>query len=218
MKTTELGFIRTIGVFVLAILANGCSARTIVDENDKPLAGVHVVAEWRGAAHFYGTTYACFRVETMVTAEDGKFDFPYFSGNFNPVFLERKMDLLYFKPGYELVRNQVENANSVKMRPFSGDLKRRFAPDAFGDYSVFNEHSACPESRKKLYPVLLAVHLDAKQLATTFEQRSRVIDFEYLLETIPKEGVDGEGASLKSALERADAKRSRLAKEVGANQ
>lgn len=215
MRTTKLGFSRTLAVFALAFLANGCSARAIVDENGKPLAGVHVVAYYRAEGmYLYGAHYRCVRVEAMLTGSDGKFDFPFFSGNLNPLMTKRTRDIGYFKPGYELVPNQEEFADPVKMRPFSGDMKRRFAPGS-GDYGVLNDRAGCPQLGKKLYPLLLAIHLDAKQLAKTYEERIRIIHFEYLLETIQKETVNGEELYDKPAMDRASEKTWQLDKEMG---
>lgn len=128
MQTTKLSFIRILVVVALALLANGCSARIVVDENGKPLAGVHVVAYYRAEGpRFYTSYYKCIRVEALITGADGHFDFPFFSGNLNPWLFKRTTEIGYFKPGYELEPNQDEFVSPVRMRPFSGDMKRRFS-------------------------------------------------------------------------------------------
>ena len=221
MSTTKLTFIRTLAIFVLlALLTTGCGARTITDENGKPLAGVHVVAEWRGEGiYFLGRNIRCLRVETMVTGADGNFDFPIFSWSFNPVLFKRTTEIGYFKAGYELVPDQSLSADPVKMRPFSGDLERRFRRGD-GDYSVFNSHSGCPQLGTKLYPLLVAIHADAKQIARTYDQRREVIDFEFLLETVQRQqqGVNAPSVYDPAAMNRASEKTRLLKKEMGINQ
>ena len=216
MKTTKLDSWKSLAASLLAILATSCNARTIVDESAKPLAGVHVVAYYRAEGmYFYGESYQCVRVEARVTASDGEFDFPFFSGNFNPLMPKRTKEIGYFKPGYELIPNQDVFADPVKMRPFSGDMTRRFAPGFGGDYNVLNPQADCPQLGRKLYPLLQAIHQDAKLLAKTYEERSRVIDFEYYLETFQKEAVDGRLPYDKAAADRSGETRRQLRNEMG---
>lgn len=191
MRTTNLRILRLLSISALTLLIGACGARTVVDEQGKPLTGVHVVATYRGEGfYFHGSNALCYRAEAIVTGADGKFDFPYFSGNFDPrTILKRWTEIGYFKAGYELVPTQADDADPVKMRPFSGISKQRFAP-GFGDYSVFNPHKRCPDQERKLYPLLLAIHAEAKQIAKTFEERSQVIYFEYLMEEIPVDYAD----------------------------
>jgi hypothetical protein len=128
---------------------------------------------------------------------------------------KRTTEIGYFKPGYELVPKQEEFADPIKMRPFSGDMKRRFTPGFGGDYNVLNARAGCPQLGKKLYPLLLAIHSDAIQLAKTYEERSRVIGFEYLLDIIQKESVNGESIYDEPAIIRTQAKQSQLKREMG---
>ena len=139
--------LRYLAVGMIVALASGCGARAVVDENGKPLAGVHVVAEWwADGPGFYSNQSHCVRLEAMVTGADGKFDFPFFSGNFNPRFPERQRNIKFFKAGYELVPKQIEGSDPVKLRPFSGDPKQRFEDDYY-IYSI-----QCEGYEKKLYP------------------------------------------------------------------
>ena len=80
-----------------------------------------------------------------------------------------------------------------KMRPFSGDSKQRF--DTPGDYHIYGR--GCPDYEKKLYPLLLAIHAEAKQIAKTYKERRLVIGFEYEID-LPKLGeVAAKEASFK---------------------
>ncbi len=213
MKTTRSGILRFLSTIALTLLIGGCGARTIVDESGKPLAGVHVVATyWGEGMYLAGTRVSCFRVEALVTGAEGSFDFPFFSGNFNPMVPKRTRDIGYFKAGYELVPNQKDFADPVKMRPFSWDEKQRFGRGsgllAYGDYSVYNDRSGCPDLKKKLYPLLLAIHAEAKQIAKTYEERHRVLDYEYLIEI-------GKSADESLASRNYTDGRIRLRKEMG---
>ena len=213
-----------------ALLVAGCSAGTVVDEQGKPLAGVHVVAAyWIEGPYFVHPRKECVRVETMATGADGKFNFPFFSGNFNPTVPTRTTMLAYFKAGYELVPERKESDDPIKMRPFSGEAKHRF-DHFFGAYNAYTVHSRCPEGVKKLRPVLVAVHAELKQIAKTYEERERVIMFEYQLEEIPtiarpdidpsdvRAGLEWsiqEDKKNQPARERAEEKRRQLKKEFG---
>ena len=230
MKKTLLIIFALALINLIGLLFHGLGASTVVDENGKPLAGVHVVATYRGETfYFYGSNALCYRAEAIVTGADGKFDFPYFSGNFDPrTIFKRWTEIGYFKAGYELVPTKADDADPVRMRPFSGISKQRFAP-GFGDYSVFNPAKRCPDQERKLYPLLLAIHAEAKQIAKTYEERSQVITFEYQLEEIPVDYADAatryDEAVLKRiqkdheknrpAEARADEKRRQLKREMG---
>lgn len=153
-----------------ASLTSGCAASTVVEENGKPLAGVHVVAEWWATGPgYYSNPSHCVRLEALVTGSDGKFDFPYFSGNFNPVYPTRQRNIKFFKTGYELVPNQTEGSDPVKMRPFSGDPKQRFEDDYY-IYSI-----QCEEFRTKLYPLAQEIYNEAKILAVTYKHKQFLI-------------------------------------------
>ena len=171
--------LRVLAVGILVAFASGCGARTVVDENGKPLAGVHVVAEWwADGPGFYSNQSHCVRLEAMVTAADGKFDFPFLSGNFNPRFPTRQRNIKFFKAGYELVPKQIEGSDPVKMRPFSGDTKQRFEDDYY-IYSI-----QCKDFRRKLYPVLQEIYSEAKVIAQTPFQKNQLQHFEYGLDWV----------------------------------
>ena len=169
--------LRVLAVGILVAFASGCGARTVVDQNGKPLAGVHVVAEWwADGPGYYSNQSHCVRLEAMVTAADGKFDFPYFSGNFNPRFPTRQRNIKFFKAGYELVPKQIEGSDPVKLRPFSGDPKQRFEDDYY-IYSI-----QCKGYAEKLHPVLKEIYSEARLIARTHEQQLQVIgNYEYLI-------------------------------------
>ena len=169
--------LRLLAVGILVAFASGCGARTVVDENGKPMAGVHAVAEWwADGPGYYSNPSHCVRLEAMVTGADGKFDFPYFSGNFNPVYPTRQRNIKFFKAGYELVPKQIEGSDPVKLRPFSGDPKQRFEDD----YYIYSYQ--CKGYEEKLYPVLKEIHSEARLIARTQEQQLQVIgNYEYLI-------------------------------------
>lgn len=183
MKKVMLVILAIAGINLIAHLFHGIDPSTVVDENGKPLADVHVVAKYRGEGfYFHGSFAHCYRVEAIVTGADGKFDFPYFSGNFDPrTILKRWTVIRYFKAGYELTPRQAIDANPVRMRPFSGNAEQRFEP-VYGDYIILHPHNGCPDQERKLYPVLLAIHTEAKDLAKTFNHRKNVISLEYLID------------------------------------
>ena len=213
MKKTLLIVFALALINLMALLFHGLGASTVVDESGKPLAGVHVVAEyWGETIYFYGSHRTCFRLEVMMTAADGRFDVPFISGNFNPIYFDRSRYIRYFKAGYEVVPNQIESADPVKMQPFSGDAKQRFGRGsgllAYGDYSVYNPQLACPDVQKKFYPLLLAIHAEAKQIAKTYEDRLRVLDYEYQIEI-------GNGTEEKVASKNYTEGKLRLRKEMG---
>ena len=171
--------LRVLAVGILVAFASGCGARTVVDENSKPLAGVHVVAEWWvNGPGIYSNPSHCVRLEAMVTAADGKFDFPYFSGNFNPTYPTRQTNIKFFKAGYELVPKQIEGSDPVKLRPFSGDPKQRFEDD----YYIYSYQ--CEEYRTKLHSLVLAIHEEAKTIAKTYKQREQLITYEYAIDLV----------------------------------
>lgn len=229
MKTTRSGVLRLLSTIALTLLIGGCGARTIVDESGKPLAGVHVVATyWGEGMYLAGTRVSCFRVEALVTGAEGSFDFPFFSGNFNPMVPKRTRDIGFFKAGYELVSNQTDFADPVRMRPFSGIAKQRFEP-GLGDYAFYRRAYSCPNVGAKLQPYLGALQVEAKQIAKTYEDRLFVIELEYLLEEVRTNSADGvtefdpaaterirrDYESNLPAMQRADEKRKQLRKELG---
>ena len=192
MKKIVVGLIWLAMFCAPALLVAGCSAGPVVDEQGKSLAGVHVVAAyWIEGPYFVHDRSACVRVETMVTGADGKFSFPFFSGNFNPTNPTRKTLLAYFKAGYELLPERNKTDDPVKMRPFSGVATQRFGTGPTpGDYSAYDQHSRCPDGRVKLYPLLLAIHAEATTLAKTYKHRMWLIgNYEYLID-LPKLGEE----------------------------
>lgn len=170
MHKTLTQTLHYLAVGIIVALTSGCGARTVVDESGKPLAGVHVVAEWwADGPGFYSNQSHCVRLEAMVTAADGKFDFPYFSGNFNPRFPTRQTNIKFFKAGYELVPKQIEGSDPVKLRPFSGNPKQRFEDD----YYIYSKQ--CEDFRTKLYPLVQEIYAEAKTLAVTYNYRTSLI-------------------------------------------
>ena len=193
MNTPIKYLLRLIAISALTMLVGGCGARTVVDEQGKPLAGVHVVATYWGES-FYITrsNRACFRMEVMVTGADGTFEVPFLSGNFNPLYFDRSRHLQYFKPGYEAVPMTNDSADPFVMRPFGGSTAQRFN-NWNGAYVLYRPQLRCKDARKKLHPVLISILGEAKQLARTYEERRRVLEFEYQNEI--DLGVDENAAS-----------------------
>lgn len=204
MQNTKLQILLRLAACTIVVFASGCAARTVVDENGKPFAGVHVVAEWWATGPgIYFNPSRCVRLEAMVTGADGKFDFPFFSGNFNPFIPERQRNIKFFKAGYELVPKQIERSDPVKLRPFSGDPKQRFE----NDYYIYSMQ--CEEYRTKLYPLVQEIYAEAKTLAVTYKHKNGLI-------MVYERGVNfvqvGEEQARKIAVEKLE----RLESEEGA--
>ena len=134
-----------------------------------PSAPVTVAEWWATGPGYYSNPSRCVRLEAMVTGADGKFDFPYFSGNFNPLLPTRQTNIKFFKAGYELVPKQIEGSDPVKLRPFSGNPKQRFEDD----YYIYSKQ--CEDFRTKLYPLVQEIYAEAKTLAVTYNYRNGLI-------------------------------------------
>lgn len=94
----------------------------------KPLAGVIVVALWKGTASYSNTV--CFHVETATTDEEGGFRIPAWTNTTEWRFTENQwVDLIFYKAGYEeseeSSRTHMPDQALFSLRPFTGSVDER---------------------------------------------------------------------------------------------
>ncbi|HWH38602.1 MAG TPA: hypothetical protein VNU21_02115 [Usitatibacter sp.] len=142
-----------------------------------PVSGVFIVTSWQGStvqpAH-PGPT-GCYHVELTRSNEQGQYEVDAISGNVDPLVIDRRRDVVLYKPGYEYLYLDpfVERAS---MRPFTGSFEQRFQQYE----SVWAR--GCPDARRTLRPLLEAISAEAKSLARLPTQREKAAYFELQLD------------------------------------
>lgn len=81
-------------------------AKTVVDGDGNPLAGVHVIAVWDAEINqVVQSSHTCFKLDATETNEHGAYFVSQLSGNINPFLLDRTRLLLYYKEGYRNLKD-----------------------------------------------------------------------------------------------------------------
>lgn len=177
--------IATIAALVLFVLSRGCSfaggpVSGLVRDIDtlQPIAGAMVVAQWEGTA--MGPVHSrsvCFHVETAVSDADGRYRMPFWF-QAPPVWSVYGTTTIRdaYLPGYESVRThqtQSESPEDVFMKKYAGSDAERFEYISRGVFGAMTCGHA-GSSARNLYPVLRAAFREAKALASSAKENSKL--------------------------------------------
>lgn len=145
----------------------------------KPIAGAQIVVYWTGrVAMPVQSSEACIRLITTMSDENGKFEIPAFSGNFNPL-LERRMRQVYVvAQGYRETRNTNSDKLLYSMRPLADP---KIDPEkADEDRKYMHDHNpdgSCEDPKKLVLPYLKVRYQNLEQLANSYADREALIGY-----------------------------------------
>ncbi len=153
---------------------------TVIDgSTGKPMAGVHVVAAWYGSASVaVQPATRCYHAEAAVTDERGRFSLSTFSGNWNPLMLDRTRSVWAIAPGYMTSDKSDVGSLEFVLVPATGTREEQFKALPTGHVL------GCGEDNRQFLPFLRTLYKEAARLAHTQEERrvasSRLFDIEYI--------------------------------------
>ena len=164
-------------IYVLALALGVAGAQLTLDtgyvldaETGKPLADVHVVARWRGYRVVgIESKSDCFAVDATRTDRTGKYTLLLLSLNTNPLLLDRKQTVFYYKPGYQITVGHASVARWIT------ELKRDTSPALSRLDQIVSRTSSFDcgsesDQRSHLVPYLQEVYDEAKQLGRSGEE------------------------------------------------
>lgn len=171
-KESEMGVL-----YVLALAIGVAGAQLTLDtgyvldaETGEPLAGVHVVARWRGY-RFVGieSKSDCFAVDAAQTDWTGRYTLLSLSLNTNPLLLDRMQTVFYYKPGYQIA---VGGSNVLR---WVTELKRdeSVALNRLKQIVTRTDSFNCgseSDQRDHLLPYVKEVYEEARRIAHSSEE------------------------------------------------
>lgn len=121
-----------LAIFVVTV-GYSCFAgqATVVDVMGKPIAGLQVVTFWsaRRPQIAEGQGWLCFGLTAMTSDENGRFDVPVFSWSFNPLAVERRLNINLAASGF--VQSNKSNRDNLKfvLEPLPDPKTDRYVVD-----------------------------------------------------------------------------------------
>jgi hypothetical protein len=165
--------------FILAVLALvpatvwSYEGRVVDKDTGKPIEGAYVVAAWRGSLISPPERVSvCFHVNVTMTDKEGKFSFSDWSGNFDPLIVNRRMQPdVFYKAGYywDLSKPFTTINNTFVLTPHRGTPEERFE-----QINGLRVPTNCekPRDGKKLLPLLKEVFAEASAVAASPSQKA----------------------------------------------
>jgi hypothetical protein len=137
----------------------------------KPLAGVQVVVMWTGVIRTAVQPHSsCYRAEVAVTDANGRFEAPGFSGDWNPLLMDRRRVVGAMLPGY--VQAPRTDFESLDVSMIAGGEFFQLPGAPFG----------CPIDEKKTLPYLKVLAAEMQRLAKTSEEQKRAMSMLFAAE------------------------------------
>lgn len=156
------------GATLLFYLYNVYAAQgTVIDgSTGKPMAGVQIVAAWYGSVAMpVQPNTRCYHAEATVTDERGRFSLSTFTGNVNPLMLDRARNVWAIAPGYTISDRSDYGDLAFVLVPATGTKSEQFKalpyPSALG----------CPVNSAILMPYWKVLHAEAARLASNRKER-----------------------------------------------
>ncbi len=145
--------------------------RVVDKDTGKPIAGAYVVAAWRGSLISPPERVSiCFHVDVTMTDKEGKFSFFDWSGNIDPLLVNRRMHPeVFYKAGYYWNLSKpfpIINKTFV-LTPHSGTPEERFEQIK----ARIPTECGYEDGPRKLVPLMKAIYAEAKAAAITDKQR-----------------------------------------------
>ena len=174
-------------IFVFLALASEIAwsyeGRVVDKDTGKPIEGAYVVAAWRGSLISPPERVSvCFHVDVTMTDKEGKFSFSDWSGNINPLIVNRRMELeVFYKAGYywDLSKPFPIINKTFVLTPHSGTPEERFE-----QINALRVPIDCekPRDGKKLFPLLKEVFAEASAAALSPKQKMAADEWLFLAE------------------------------------
>jgi len=177
MRTWDNKVMSTSFAFILAVLALvpatvwSYEGRVVDKDTGKPIEGAYVVAAWRGSLISPPERVSvCFHVEVVMTDKEGKFSFSDWSGNINPLIVNRRIEPeVFYKAGYywDLSKPFPIINKTYVLTPHSGTPEQRFEQIKV----PIPLECGLKDSAKKLAPLIRTIYAEAKEAAVTDKQK-----------------------------------------------
>ena len=161
-------------ILTLAFIAARCFAlegEVLEEGTNKPIAGAFVVAAWMGQAYNpVQSASVCYHAEIVTTNEKGRFRVSEFSGNLNPLIVQRDRLLDVYAPGYNVSPNSLFEAGKYFMTRRTGTKEEQFA-----QVKSASTYDCIDSLDRRLLPMYRASYQERASLAVTDKQKRTVI-------------------------------------------
>jgi hypothetical protein len=165
--------LRVLSIFAMTAAALIQTSRAFAEigivverESRKPIPDAIVVATWNGDRRFFAQARsACYKVEVARTDNRGKFSVSSFSGNLNPLLMDRSRDVVVLAPGYRMSSTNDLDSLDVSMEPQTGSNSERIKA------LPGTRATGCEGAGTNLLPYLELLHQQILSMATTKEER-----------------------------------------------
>ncbi len=143
----------------------------VIDEaTGKSLAGVYVYATWGAGIMMPAISkHKCCAFAITQTDKNGKFSLRDFSWNFEPWLEGRTRGVGYYLAGYDVVPNGDTDPPVVAMRRIKNSVTARLNELIYG---VGRGCVSGEEEKIKLGPIYRAMYEEAREIATTEEEKN----------------------------------------------
>jgi len=171
-------------VFFWAMLLTGCgkvglpfSGRVVDVETGKPIEGAFVLALWKGEVGLFDAQLICYRVETAVTDEDGRFRIPGWIGGGYFGVMNSYISTIIYKSDY--IDSDKSEGDIQYLKRFRGAREDRLR------FLISRASHSCFSAQfQQLTPYNDALYEEAKTIAITSSEKNLADRVKYYLDVV----------------------------------
>jgi len=162
------------------VSALALDGRVVEEGTGKPLAGVVVRIHWFGSKSvIVDANTVCYAADVLVTAADGTYRIPEWSGSLDPFIIGRQRSVGFYKPGYRTIARSDNEALVTMGRRDPGERERNFK-----DVERYLGGPYCDLSAEKKLKLLKPVHEELSQWAQSPAERETLRHIKYSIDLL----------------------------------